>query len=62
MTSADASGNPTYGNPFATADSVDVKVAMGRTNAEMAAALGGRAAARFAPYQRSLCNKCHAKD
>jgi hypothetical protein len=62
MTAADASGVPTYGNPAGVAFSSDVKVAMGRTNAEMTNALGGRAATKFAPYQRSLCNKCHAKD
>jgi hypothetical protein len=62
MTAADAGGNPTYGNPNGVAESLDVRVAMGRTNAEMTGALGGRPATRFAPYQRSLCNKCHAMD
>lgn len=34
----------------------------GRTNAVYEKAMNGRVAADFATYQRSLCNKCHAKD
>jgi hypothetical protein len=59
MTLADASGVAKYGDPTVAAEA---KVAMGRTPAEYQAALGGRSASKFAPYQRSLCNKCHAKD
>jgi hypothetical protein len=36
--------------------------AQGRTAAETQAAYYGRPATRFAPFQRTLCNKCHAKD
>ena len=36
--------------------------ARGRVAAEMAAAYYDRPATVFATYQRSLCNKCHAKD
>jgi len=35
---------------------------LGRTQAEYQAALNGRPATVFAPYQRVLCNKCHLKD
>jgi len=34
----------------------------GYTTAQMAAAYNGRLATEFAPHQRSMCNKCHAKD
>jgi hypothetical protein len=34
----------------------------GRTTAVYEKAMNGRVAADFATYQRSLCNKCHAKD
>jgi hypothetical protein len=59
MTLADATGAAKYGDP---AVATEAKVAMGRTAAEYQAAVGGRSATKFAPYQRSLCNKCHAKD
>jgi hypothetical protein len=36
--------------------------AKGRTQAERAAAYNDTNAADYATYQRSLCNKCHAKD
>ena len=36
--------------------------ARGRTEAEMQQAYYDRLASTFATYQRSLCNKCHAKD
>jgi len=36
--------------------------ARGRTGAETQAAYYDRPVAKFAPYQRVLCNKCHAKD
>jgi hypothetical protein len=35
---------------------------MGKTQAEYAAAMNGWPATAFSNYQRSLCNKCHAKD
>ena len=35
----------------------------GQVNAEAVGAYYGRtAASKYATYQRSLCNKCHAKD
>jgi predicted CXXCH cytochrome family protein len=36
--------------------------ARGRTGAETQAAYYDRPVGKFAPYQRVLCNKCHAKD
>ena len=36
--------------------------AQGRTDAEITAGMYGRPATVFATFQRSLCNKCHAKD
>lgn len=36
--------------------------AQGRTQAEWKAGMNGRPASAFAYVQRSLCNKCHAKD
>jgi hypothetical protein len=53
MTAADAAGAPTFGDPAAAAGTDAVKVAMGRTNAEMQTALYGRTAAYFAPFQRA---------
>jgi len=41
---------------------VPARIAGGRTRAETRRAYYGRPATRFAIYQRSLCNKCHAKD
>jgi hypothetical protein len=38
------------------------KYAMGRTTAETAAAYNYQPETKYASYQRSLCNKCHAKD
>ena len=38
------------------------RAAQGRTQAETQAAYYGRPVTAFATYQRSLCNKCHAKD
>lgn len=37
-------------------------LSQGRTSAESQSAYYGRPAMRFAHFQRSLCNKCHAKD
>ncbi len=34
----------------------------GYTQAQYTAAMGGRSATNYATFQRSLCNKCHAKD
>jgi hypothetical protein len=62
MTASDAAGLPTYGDPSAAPGTDAVKVADGRTNAEMTAALYGRTPASFAPFQRAMCNKCHVKD
>jgi hypothetical protein len=41
---------------------VPARIAGGRTRAETRRAYYERPATRFATYQRSLCNKCHAKD
>ena len=41
---------------------VPPRIAEGRTRAETRRAYYERPATRFATYQRSLCNKCHAKD
>ena len=38
------------------------KYAMGRVAAETARAYNDRPETKYASYQRSLCNKCHAKD
>jgi len=38
------------------------KYAMGRTVAETSAAYNNKPETNYATYQRSLCNKCHAKD
>jgi len=57
MTVADSAGAPIYPDPVANPGQ-----AMGRTTAEFAAGLYNRPVTRFAPYQRVLCNKCHAKD
>jgi hypothetical protein len=39
-----------------------IMMAQGRTSAEVEKAYYGRPASSYATYQRSLCNKCHAKD
>jgi hypothetical protein len=38
------------------------QLSTGKTVLEYQAAMYGRPPSRFASYQRSLCNKCHAKD
>jgi hypothetical protein len=53
---ADSSGTPAYPPTPNSAQ------AMGRSVAEFQAGLYNRPASIFAPYQRVLCNKCHAKD
>jgi predicted CXXCH cytochrome family protein len=57
MTVADATGAAQYGDPTA-----NPAQAAGRSVAERTAAYYDRPASKFAPYQRVLCNKCHAKD
>ncbi len=57
MTVADSSGNPLYPSP-----TTNPAQAMGRQIAEFQAGLYNRPVTQFAPYQRLLCNKCHAKD
>ena len=57
MTVADASGVSIY-DPSTT----EGKVNQGLSVAEQQAAYYDRAADKFAPNQRNLCNKCHAKD
>jgi hypothetical protein len=39
-----------------------LQFARGRLGAETQAAYYDRPVAKFASYQRVLCNKCHAKD
>lgn len=57
MTIADSSGTPLYDN-----STTEGKVNRGLSSADQQAAYYDRAASTFAPYQRLLCNKCHAKD
>ncbi len=57
MTVADSGGNPIWPDPTA-----NPSQAMGRTTTVMQAAYYNRLATQFAPFQRVLCNKCHAKD
>ena len=57
MTVADAGGNSIYADP-----AINSEVAQGLSVAEQQAAYYDRPATRFAPFQRVLCNKCHAKD
>jgi predicted CXXCH cytochrome family protein len=57
MTVADGSGNPVY--PAPGTNPVD---AMGRTTQEFQKALYDRPPTKFAAFQRTLCNKCHAGD
>lgn len=56
-TVADGSGNPVYPSP-----GTDPIQAMGRTNQEFQKALYDRPPTKFAAFQRTLCNKCHAQD
>jgi hypothetical protein len=57
MTVADASGAAIWPDPTS-----KPAQAQGRTIEETQQAYYGRPATNFAPYQRVLCNKCHAKD
>jgi cytochrome c553 len=57
MTVDGGGGTPAYPNPAS-----NPVEAMGRTTAEYQKALYDRPATRWAPYQRVLCNKCHAQD
>lgn len=41
---------------------VPAGISQGRTRAETRKTFGDRPATAYATYQRSLCNKCHAKD
>jgi len=50
------------GTDAVSAEASAPKWAMGRTQAEMTAAYYDQPSSKFAAYQRSLCNKCHAKD
>lgn len=44
------------------ADAKKGEYSQGRTKAEVTATYYGKPATTYATYQRSLCNKCHAKD
>ena len=57
VTVADAGGTAAYPEP-----AIIPGLATGRTSAETRQAYYDRPAAIFGPYQRTLCNKCHAKD
>ncbi len=57
VTVINASGIAAYPDP-----SINPEVAMGRTAVETQKAYYDRPAAKFGVYQRTLCNKCHAKD
>lgn len=57
MTVADSAGAAAYPDPTA-----NPAQAQGKTTAETQRAYYERPASTFAPYQRVLCNKCHAKD
>ena len=46
----------------ATRETSGAQYSNGMNSTELKAAMGGRDATKFATYQRSLCNKCHAKD
>jgi hypothetical protein len=59
ITSADAALNAVY---FGTDTTPGARGNQGRTSAEVQAAYYDRPASKFGIYQRSLCNKCHAKD
>jgi len=59
ITVADATGNAIYPG---TDNGAPVQFARGRTAAETQAAYYDRPVSVFGPYQRVLCNKCHAKD
>ena len=55
LTGMDSAGNATW-------VTTDTKVTRGKSEAELVASYNGRLATAFAPNQRALCNKCHAKD
>lgn len=48
--------------PGIDAGGVPSRLSQGRTRAEVRKTFGDRPATAFATYQRSLCNKCHARD
>jgi len=50
------------GSDAATTEGRGGQYSRGYTQAQYMAAMYGRPATAFATYQRSLCNKCHAKD
>jgi hypothetical protein len=56
-TVADGSGYPVYPDP-----GTNPIQAMGRTTQEFQKALYDRPPTKFAAFQRTLCNKCHAQD
>jgi hypothetical protein len=67
MTVADSAGIAEYPVPGITdttndASIVEQSVARGMPQVDQAAAYYDRPATNFAPFQRVLCNKCHAKD
>ncbi len=60
ITYVDASGSPVWPGTDGTPGAPEL--ARGRTSSEMQAAYYDRNVLVFGAYQRSLCNKCHAKD
>jgi len=69
LTMSDSTGLAAYPGKDAVGNTIDGKalnaqtqISRGYTVAEMSAAYYDRAATKFAPYQRQLCNKCHIQD
>jgi predicted CXXCH cytochrome family protein len=60
LTEADTGGNVYWPGIDVTGDNAEYS--RGHTNAEMKAGYYDRNPLVFGAYQRSLCNKCHAKD
>lgn len=59
LTKADSAGNAVY---CSTDGTPGERCALNRNLAEVTAAYYDRPASKLGAYQRSLCNKCHAKD
>jgi hypothetical protein len=57
ITVGDGTGNAVWPDPV-----LNPAEAQGRTAAETRQAYYGRLPTTFAPFQTSLCNKCHVKD
>jgi hypothetical protein len=62
ITAASAPGVPIWPGSDVTGNATAINYSDGKTQAEYSAAMYNRAPTEFTTYQRSLCNKCHAKD